>query len=167
MKPDQQDEKGAVPWWRRAQPEGLLEVFRLWTGTACHSCGCKSELKQSLKPGGGKYCLFSETVFDRKVVGCLVLIAKAAVPIRENTGAIKSRLASLPGTSQDRNGIDHMDTWGTSDHYVPGKHKEFPSLTNILPAWMVCVTYLLTYAKHTYFITCLCCNDENYFCLWL
>lgn len=70
----------------------------------------KFELKLSLKSGGGKYCLFSETVFDCKVVGCPVLIAEAAVPIRENLGAIKSRLLSLPGTSQDRNGIGHTDT---------------------------------------------------------
>lgn len=83
-------------------------------------------LKLSLRPGGGKYCFFSETVFDHKVVGCPVLIAKAAVPIRENFEAIKSRLASLPGRSQNRNGIDDTDTRGNGDHCVSVKHKEFP-----------------------------------------
>lgn len=45
-----------------------------------------------------------------------------------------------------------------------GNIKSFPDLGI---SWVLCVTYLLTYAKHTYFITCLCCNNENYFCLWL
>jgi len=68
---------------------------------AANTLDLKYELKRGLKPGGGKCSLFSETVFDHKVVGCAVLIAKAAVPIREKTGAIKSRVVSLPGTSQE------------------------------------------------------------------
>lgn len=78
-------------------------------------------------------------------MGCPVLIARAAVPIRENTGAIKSRLVSLPGISQDHNGIDHTDTWGNSDHYVSGKHKvkSFPDLrTSFLLEWCVSCIYL-------------------------
>lgn len=128
----------------------------------------KYELKLSLKPGGGKYCLFSDMVFDRKVVDCPVLTAKAALPIGENMGEIKYRLASLPGRRQNCNGTDLKDTWGNADHYVSGKlSQEFPWLINILPAWRVWVMNLLTYAKHAYFITCLCHVNENYSSLWL
>lgn len=73
------------------------------------------------------------TVFSMKqylttgLWGYPVLVAKAAGPSRGNTGAIKSRLGSSYGTSQDRNGIDHTDTRRNGDPYISGKHS-FPAL---------------------------------------
>lgn len=102
------------------------------------------------------------------VVGCPVLIAKVAVPVREDTEAIRSRLACLPGRSQDHNGIDHTDTRGNADCYVSRKQRVSLTYTYLahLNMWAsMCVTYLFACAKCTYFITCICCSNADNFCL--
>lgn len=140
-------ESSRMGFWRFS----ICEWAQCAAAAVANTLALKSELKLSLKPEGGKYCLFSETLSIHMVVGCPVLIAKAAVPIREDTEAIRSRLASLPGRSQDHNGIDHTDTWGSADCYVSRKHKQFPWLINILPTWMVCHVFICICKAHLFY----------------